>query len=69
LATPDQVLNQHLHAQGLTARLLPPPQADIIARIGLAKILTGETISPEILDANYIRRSDAELLSALKRSS
>ena len=32
-----------------------------IARIGLQKLLAGDTVSVEALDANYIRRSDAEL--------
>jgi tRNA threonylcarbamoyladenosine biosynthesis protein TsaB len=37
------------------------PQADGVARIGLHKIAVGEIVSPEVLEANYIRRSDAEL--------
>jgi tRNA threonylcarbamoyladenosine biosynthesis protein TsaB len=41
--------------------------ADAIARIGLRKLLTGETADPATLDANYIRRSDAELFSLPKR--
>ena len=41
-------------------------QADAIARIGLRKLLAGETVDPATLDANYIRRSDAELFSLPK---
>ena len=37
------------------------PGSDVIARIGANKLLSGETISVEALDANYLRRSDAEL--------
>jgi tRNA A37 threonylcarbamoyladenosine modification protein TsaB len=37
--------------------------ADAIARIGLRKLLAGEVADPATLDANYIRRSDAELFS------
>lgn len=37
------------------------PQADEIGRIGLKKIPAGETVAPEVLEANYIRRSDAEI--------
>jgi tRNA threonylcarbamoyladenosine biosynthesis protein TsaB len=37
------------------------PGSEAAARIGLGKLLAGETISVEALDANYIRRSDAEL--------
>src|SRR5205823_11197189 len=39
-----------------------PASADI-ARIGLDKLLAGKTVSVEALDANYIRRSDAEMFS------
>jgi len=37
------------------------PGSEVIARIGAAKLLTGETVSVEALDANYLRRSDAEI--------
>jgi tRNA threonylcarbamoyladenosine biosynthesis protein TsaB len=47
--------------------LVNPLQADAIARIGLLKLLAGETADPVTLDANYIRRSDAELFSLPKR--
>lgn len=38
-------------------------QAEAIGRIGLRKLLAGNTVDPATLDANYIRRSDAELFS------
>jgi tRNA threonylcarbamoyladenosine biosynthesis protein TsaB len=44
----------------------PRPGSEAIARIGLRKLLAGETVSVEALDANYIRRSDAELFSKEK---
>jgi hypothetical protein len=31
-----------------------------VARLGHPKILVGQTVSPEQLDASYIRRADAE---------
>jgi hypothetical protein len=34
----------------------------MIARLGLKKLLAGETVTVEALDANYIRRSNAEIL-------
>ena len=40
--------------------------ADAIARIGLQKLLARDTADPASLDANYIRRSDAELFSLPK---
>ena len=33
------------------------------ARLAIRKILAGETVAPEELDANYIRRSDAEIFA------
>jgi hypothetical protein len=33
----------------------------VIASIGARKLLAGETVSVEALDANYLRRSDAEI--------
>ncbi len=44
----------------------PRPDSVAIARIGLVKIARGLTVAPEQLDANYIRRSDAEIFSAPK---
>jgi len=41
-------------------------RADAIARIGLQKLLAGDTADPASLDANYIRRSDAELFALPK---
>ena len=41
-------------------------QADAVGRIGLRKFLAGEVADPTTLDANYIRRSDAELFSTPK---
>ena len=37
------------------------PGSEVIARIGAQKLLAGETVSVEALDANYLRRSDAEI--------
>jgi tRNA threonylcarbamoyladenosine biosynthesis protein TsaB len=37
------------------------PGSEMIARIGSGKLLAGETVSVEALDANYLRRSDAEI--------
>jgi tRNA threonylcarbamoyladenosine biosynthesis protein TsaB len=55
-----------LRAAGLRVEQVEPVHADTIARIGLRKLLAGETADPATLDANYIRRSDAELFSLPK---
>ena len=44
-----------------------PLQADSIARIGLRKLIAHDTTDPATLDANYIRRSDAELYAPPKQ--
>jgi tRNA threonylcarbamoyladenosine biosynthesis protein TsaB len=40
-----------------------PIRSDVIAQLGWKKIQTGQTVSAEDLEANYIRRSDAEIFS------
>lgn len=45
----------------VASNVVPPPRADAIALLGYEKLRAGEAISPEALDATYIRRSDAEL--------
>jgi len=47
-------------------KLVKPLQADANGRIGLRKLLAAEFADPATLDANYIRRSDAELFSLPK---
>jgi tRNA threonylcarbamoyladenosine biosynthesis protein TsaB len=53
-------------ALGSRAELVTPLAADGIAGIGLQKLLAGEVADPSTLDANYIRRADAELYSPPK---
>jgi tRNA threonylcarbamoyladenosine biosynthesis protein TsaB len=61
VVTPDSSLAEALRAAALQVELIEPPRAGAIARLGWRKIQIGETISPLNLDANYIRRSDAEI--------
>lgn len=58
---PDTRLAEMLEKRALRVTRMERPGADAIARIGYRKILAGQTVSPESLEANYIRRSDAEL--------
>jgi tRNA threonylcarbamoyladenosine biosynthesis protein TsaB len=39
------------------------PDAGEIARLGFNKLKAGQTVAPEVLEANYIRRSDAEIFA------
>ncbi len=59
--TPDTGLSEALLPSGRTIFVVDPPQADLYARIGAERVVAGNVISPAELDANYIRRSDAEI--------
>jgi len=61
--TPDPKIAALVEEHALPALTVEWPRSDFIARIGLEKILAGKTVSPGDLDANYIRRSDAEIFS------
>lgn len=66
LVTADPAIEKLLAEHSITARRLERPGAEVIARIGLKKIRRGEVVSVAELDANYIRRSDAEIFSLPK---
>jgi tRNA threonylcarbamoyladenosine biosynthesis protein TsaB len=61
--TPDSVIAERARAAGINVEEVPRPTSDAIARLGWEKIRSGLTISPEDLEANYIRRSDAEIFA------
>jgi tRNA threonylcarbamoyladenosine biosynthesis protein TsaB len=63
LATSDQSLAEAARTAGLSVSLVEAIDAGTIARLGWKKIETGETVSPGQLEANYIRRTDAEILA------
>ena len=64
--TPDQTLADRLEADGLKVTLISHPRADAVAGLGFEKIRNGEVVSPEALDATYIRRTDAEIMQSRK---
>jgi len=64
--SPDQSVREAAAAQGMKIGEILAPQADMFACIGYHKILRGETTPAEVLEANYIRASDAELFSLPK---
>jgi tRNA threonylcarbamoyladenosine biosynthesis protein TsaB len=61
IATPDEKIAELARRDGLHVVQVARPRADAIARLGFEKVQAADTISPEELDANYIRRSDAEI--------
>src|SRR5437667_12800991 len=62
VVTNDQKLAERLKEENINVTMIPQPRADSVARIGHEKIRKGEVVSPEALDATYVRRSDAEIM-------
>lgn len=65
--TPDAALATIARDAGLTVVAAQPPDSEMTARFGWQKLQAGATIPPEQLEANYMRRSDAEMF--VKESS
>jgi len=61
--TPHTQIAEAARNAGLNPVEIPEPRSDAIARLGWEKIRAGQTVSPEDLEANYIRRSDAEIFA------
>jgi tRNA threonylcarbamoyladenosine biosynthesis protein TsaB len=59
--TPDAVVARAARDRGRTIEEIERPTSAAIARLGWKKILAREIVSPADLDANYIRRTDAEI--------
>jgi tRNA threonylcarbamoyladenosine biosynthesis protein TsaB len=69
VATPDLALAATARETRLSVSSIAFPGAAAIARLGWRKLQAGETVSPEQLEANYIRRSDAEIFAKPASSS
>jgi tRNA threonylcarbamoyladenosine biosynthesis protein TsaB len=63
IVTPDHSVAEAGWAAGLQAVAVARPHSDVIAGLGWKKILSRQTVSPAELEANYIRRSDAEIFA------
>jgi tRNA A37 threonylcarbamoyladenosine modification protein TsaB len=61
LLTSDAAVAELASAAGAKAEIVERPGSEMVARIGFRKLLAGQTVSIEALDANYLRRSDAEI--------
>ena len=71
LVTPDQHIIDEIKKllrdpYLLWARQIEHPGSTGVARLGIAKVLAGKTVGVDELDANYVRRSDAEIFSLPK---
>ncbi|MFZ0318697.1 MAG: tRNA (adenosine(37)-N6)-threonylcarbamoyltransferase complex dimerization subunit type 1 TsaB [Candidatus Sulfotelmatobacter sp.] len=65
VATPDSALAEEALAAGSEVSTLASISAADVARLGWLKIQAGETVAPDQLEANYIRRTDAEMLERI----
>jgi tRNA threonylcarbamoyladenosine biosynthesis protein TsaB len=65
IVTPDAALAEKIRAAGLQIELIAYPNSGAIARLGWEHLQHGDTVFPEDLEANYLRRSDAEIFSKL----
>ncbi|MBZ5507460.1 MAG: tRNA (adenosine(37)-N6)-threonylcarbamoyltransferase complex dimerization subunit type 1 TsaB [Acidobacteriia bacterium] len=61
LMTADAAIAELAASSDCAVTVVARPGSAVIARLGAAKLLAGKTVSVEALDANYLRRSDAEI--------
>ena len=61
IVTPDPNWVAIAREAGLKVLAVEAPTAEMITRLGWKRLQAGETVSPEQLEANYMRRSDAEM--------
>jgi tRNA threonylcarbamoyladenosine biosynthesis protein TsaB len=69
VTTPDETLATSARNAGISVLPVATPSAEMISRLGWQKLQAGKTVSPEQLEANYIRRSDAEIFAKPVSSS
>jgi tRNA threonylcarbamoyladenosine biosynthesis protein TsaB len=62
VVTPDAVVVAAAAAAGVAVTVLPPVSAGVVARLGWRKMKSGAIVTAEQLEANYIRRIDAEIV-------
>jgi tRNA threonylcarbamoyladenosine biosynthesis protein TsaB len=67
IVTPDSALAEAARDSGCAVIAVDPAGIEMIARYGWKKLQAGETVSADQLEANYMRRSDAEIF--VKKSS
>lgn len=67
VCTPDAAVARMLNQAGNPVLHFERVTAEMLARLGWAKMRAGTTVSPAQLDANYIRRSDAEIFAKPNR--
>jgi len=61
ISTPDAAIAEFIRSLGLRVCAVQTVTAQMIASLGWSKLRAGQTVPPDQLEANYIRRSDAEI--------
>lgn len=61
VVTPDPNLALEVRSGAASVVELKEVRPDMIARLGWEKLRSGNVVSPEQLEANYVRRTDAEI--------
>lgn len=61
LVSCDDSVVQLAKDAAITCETVARPDSALIAQLGLERLLAGDTVAIEALDANYLRRSDAEI--------
>jgi tRNA threonylcarbamoyladenosine biosynthesis protein TsaB len=62
VVTSDHSLDEAARGAGLLVEEIKLPRSDVVARLGWKKIHAGKIVSPEALEANYLR-SSSEIFS------
>jgi len=63
VVTSDPPIAEAAQKTGADVIAIEHPRSDSVARLGWKRLQAGQTVAPEELEANYIRRSDAEIFS------
>jgi tRNA threonylcarbamoyladenosine biosynthesis protein TsaB len=66
VVTPDSTIAASATAAGAAVTTISPISAADVARLGWRKLRSGDTVTPDKLEANYIRRTDAEMLQKIR---
>ncbi|HEY1657302.1 MAG TPA: tRNA (adenosine(37)-N6)-threonylcarbamoyltransferase complex dimerization subunit type 1 TsaB [Candidatus Sulfotelmatobacter sp.] len=66
VVTPDSTIAASARAAGASVTTIPPISAAAVAQLGWRRFRMGKTVTPDKLEANYIRRTDAEMLEKIR---
>jgi tRNA threonylcarbamoyladenosine biosynthesis protein TsaB len=65
VVTPDAGVADTARGAGLAVKVIEPMNAATVAQLGWRRFQAGQTVTPAELEANYIRRTDAEILAKI----